>query len=78
MKVTIDKSGCIGCGLCEGTCPAVFHIADDGLAEVHTQPTPADEAAVLEAHVPGRGADEAAHGVLFHVLRHVNTHQSIL
>ena len=49
MKVTIDKSGCIGCGLCESTCPAVFHIADDGLAEVHTQPSPADEAAVSEA-----------------------------
>jgi len=24
------------------------------------------EAAVLEAHIPGRGADEAAHGVLLH------------
>ena len=49
MKVSIDKSGCIGCGLCEGTCPEVFRVADDGLAEVHTQPTPAEEAAVLEA-----------------------------
>ena len=49
MKVTIDKSGCIGCGLCEGTCPEVFHVADDGLAEVHTQPTPAEEAAIAEA-----------------------------
>ena len=31
MKATVNDS-CIGCGLCEGTCPQVFHIGDDGLA----------------------------------------------
>ena len=24
--------GCIGCGLCAGTCPVVFTMGDDGLA----------------------------------------------
>lgn len=34
MKVVIDRSGCIGCGLCAETCPEVFRMGDDGLAEV--------------------------------------------
>lgn len=34
MKAVINRSGCIGCGLCAGTCPEVFQMADDGLAEV--------------------------------------------
>lgn len=34
MKATIDRSGCIGCGLCASTCPEVFRMAEDGLAEV--------------------------------------------
>ncbi len=34
MKATIDRSGCIGCGLCPSICPEVFQMADDGLAEV--------------------------------------------
>lgn len=33
MKAMIDRSGCIACGLCADTCPEVFHMADDGLAE---------------------------------------------
>ena len=35
MKVTIDRDGCIGCGLCAATCPEVFRISVDGLAEVY-------------------------------------------
>ena len=38
MKIDIDRSGCIGCGLCVNTCPAVFRMADDGMAEVIAQP----------------------------------------
>lgn len=39
MNASIDRSGCISCGLCADLCPAVFQMGDDGLAEVHTQPT---------------------------------------
>jgi ferredoxin len=49
MKATIDRDGCIGCGLCEQTCPEVFEIADDGLAEVIADPTPENEAEAREA-----------------------------
>ena len=51
MHITIERDGCISCGLCEGTCPSVFRIAEDGLAEVHHQPETAEEQA---------GAQEAA------------------
>lgn len=34
MKATIDRGGCISCGLCAETCPEVFEMADDGLAQV--------------------------------------------
>jgi len=50
MKATIDRSGCIGCGLCTETCPEVFRIGDDGLAEVYTDPIPEGaESAAQEA-----------------------------
>jgi ferredoxin len=41
MKATIDRSGCIGCGLCPSICPEVFQMADDGLAETITEEVPA-------------------------------------
>ncbi|MEL7625051.1 MAG: ferredoxin [Clostridiales bacterium] len=34
MKAVIDRDGCISCGLCYDTCPEVFRVGDDGLAEV--------------------------------------------
>ena len=37
MKAVIDRSGCIGCGLCTDICPDVFRMADDGLAEVYAK-----------------------------------------
>ncbi len=49
MKVTLDRSGCIGCGLCMETCPEVFRMNDDGRAEVHAQPDKAQEDAAREA-----------------------------
>lgn len=42
MKASIDKSGCISCGLCVDTCPSVFRMADDGYAEVYVDTVPAD------------------------------------
>lgn len=49
MKIMI-KDGCIGCGLCVSTCPNVFRMTEDGVAEVFAAPdadeqTDAEEAA---------------------------------
>ncbi len=44
MEVRIDRDGCIACGQCADTCPAVFEMASDGLAQVVQQPDAALEA----------------------------------
>lgn len=49
MKATIDRDGCIGCGLCAGTCPEVFCMADDGLAEVIKDITSDTQEMAIEA-----------------------------
>jgi len=50
MKAFIDRSGCIGCGLCPTLCPDVFAMAEDGLAEVIVPDIPGEaESAALEA-----------------------------
>ena len=50
MKAFIDKEGCISCGLCVGTCPEVFRMAEDDLAEVYVDVIPTEvEATALEA-----------------------------
>ncbi len=33
-KVSVDSSACVGCGLCEQSCPEVFEIQGDGVAHV--------------------------------------------
>ncbi len=40
-KVTVDVSTCVGCGLCEQSCPEVFEVQGDGIAHVkaHSCPT---------------------------------------
>ena len=40
MKVSIDESSCIGCGLCTGTAPEVFELSGS-VASVIAQPTKA-------------------------------------
>lgn len=49
MEVVVDRDGCIGCGLCAGTCPEVFQMAEDGLSEVHGAVTADTEDSVREA-----------------------------
>lgn len=49
MKAFIDRSGCIGCELCVEICPKVFRMADDGLAEVHSDVDDSDKSAAEEA-----------------------------
>ena len=31
---TIVNEDCIGCGMCEGVCPEVFHLNGSGMSEV--------------------------------------------
>lgn len=49
MKVTIDRSGCISCGICEAVCPKVFRLDDAGLAEVINQPDSESETDAAQA-----------------------------
>lgn len=42
MKYVVND-GCIGCGLCAGTCPEVFSMGDEGVA-VATQTEVSEEA----------------------------------
>ncbi len=36
-KVSVDVSTCVGCGLCEQSCPEVFEVQGDGVAHVKAQ-----------------------------------------
>ena len=36
MKVKVDKSKCISCGVCISLCPDVFEFGDDGKSQVKT------------------------------------------
>lgn len=47
MKYYVND-GCIGCGLCVGTCPEVFSMGDEGLA------------VAIESDVPEEVLDTAA------------------
>lgn len=49
MKVTIDRSGCISCGICVEMCPEIFGLDDEGLAEVLKQPDTDSEADVAQS-----------------------------
>ena len=41
MKYVVNE-GCIGCGLCAGTCPEVFSMNDDGVAQAIAAGVPED------------------------------------
>lgn len=50
MKASVDKSGCISCGLCVSICPEVFQMGDDGMAEAFLDSVPPEhEDSALEA-----------------------------
>ena len=52
MRAEIDREGCISCGLCPTICPEVFHMAEDGKAEVHQDPVPSEaEEGAVEAQI---------------------------
>ena len=36
-KDSVDASTCVGCGLCEQSCPEVFAVGGDGIAHVKAQ-----------------------------------------
>ncbi|NLO98793.1 MAG: ferredoxin [Clostridiaceae bacterium] len=42
MKAWIDRDGCISCGLCASTCPEVFRMDDEDIAEVYVDEIPED------------------------------------
>lgn len=49
MKFFVNGN-CIGCGMCEGTCPAVFHMTDEGVAmAIDTEVDPTVEGLAQEA-----------------------------
>lgn len=48
MKAVVDPDLCIGCGLCEDTCPEVFRLMDDGLAHVIDEDPPAETYSDIE------------------------------
>lgn len=50
MKANIDREGCISCGLCVDTCPKVFRMGEDDIAEVYVDVVPTEfEDLALEA-----------------------------
>jgi ferredoxin len=40
MKAIVDRDACTGCELCEGICPVVFEMDDEGIAVVRTAVVP--------------------------------------
>ena len=50
MKVRVDPNLCNGTGLCEGICPEVFELGDDGIARPKADVVPPEyEDAAREA-----------------------------
>lgn len=49
MKVSVDREGCISCGICVNTCPEVFQFDEDDKSEVISEPTSSNENEVQTA-----------------------------
>jgi ferredoxin len=52
MKVTVDKELCVGCGLCAGTCSAVYEM-EGPIAVAKVDVVPSNEESCAQ-----QGADE--------------------
>lgn len=53
MRYHVDEDACIGCGLCAETCPAVFFLREDSLAEAKPGAVPEEEESAAEAAKDG-------------------------
>lgn len=53
MRYHVDEDACIGCGLCAETCPAVFFLREDGLAEAKPGAVPEEAESAAEAAKDG-------------------------
>ncbi len=42
MKAKVDRNTCIGCGLCEDTCPEVFKLDEESVSTVIVDLVPAE------------------------------------
>lgn len=49
MRVSVDKSMCVGCGLCASVCAEVFELDAEGKAEVVADTTGDNAISVQEA-----------------------------
>lgn len=49
MRANVDQNTCIGCGLCIGMVPDVFHMNDDGKSEAYQDAIPENESIVSDA-----------------------------
>ncbi len=61
MKYFVND-GCIGCGLCAGTCPEVFSMTDEGVAKAIEEEVPdeaLDRAAEAKSDCPVGAIEEA-------------------
>lgn len=71
VKVTLDRSGCIGCGACTSACPKYWEMASDGKSMLKGSSEKAK--GVFELDVSGenvecnKGAEEACPVSVIHV-----------
>jgi len=42
MKASVDKSTCLGCGVCVDVCPDVFELDEEGMAKSKVDEVPAE------------------------------------